>query len=400
MGYDALDRLTSVSSGVENESYMYDADGNRLSQNVNGISTTYQMDAASNRLLSRSSGGTTTNYKYDTEGDVFGYGPGTPSQMFYYTGFDRLNGTYIGGVSTHFNVNPEGQRLRKYTSTTNTYFAPDMDGKPLAEDINGTWYDYVWLNGRMVEVIANGGVFSLHDDQTGRPQVMTEPNGTSIDWSAQNKPFDRTVTTNAWGPFNIGFPGQYYDSEDSLWYNGHRDYDATLGRYIESDPAGRAGGVNSYAYVSNDPIIGIDPYGLCDKKITCETILPDGTTIGGRVAALSNQINSSQMASTPYGPVLSSSALPSSVVSQVYSGTNFKIMFRGQADAAFLGDAGNFAYGAVAADIGIPQSMTEMVAGAYSMAAHPSSDWVGPYNMDPSATANVPAGYAAQCLNP
>jgi hypothetical protein len=39
----------------------------------------------------------------------------------------------------------------------------------------------------------------------------------------------------------------------------------------------------------------------------------------------------------------------------VYSQTNFKINFRGQGNAAFLGDAGNFAYAAVSANIGIPE---------------------------------------------
>jgi YD repeat-containing protein len=32
LGYDALDRLTSVASGLETASYTYDADGNRTHQ--------------------------------------------------------------------------------------------------------------------------------------------------------------------------------------------------------------------------------------------------------------------------------------------------------------------------------------------------------------------------------
>lgn len=60
---------------------------------------------------------------------------------------------------------------------------------------------------------------------------------------------------------NLGFPGQYYDAETAAWNNGFRDYSSVLGRYIESDPIGLGGGINSYAYASANPILSIDPNG-------------------------------------------------------------------------------------------------------------------------------------------
>jgi RHS repeat-associated protein len=42
---------------------------------------------------------------------------------------------------------------------------------------------------------------------------------------------------------NLRFPGQYFDKETNLHYNYYRDYSPEIGRYIESDPIGLAGGV-------------------------------------------------------------------------------------------------------------------------------------------------------------
>lgn len=67
----------------------------------------------------------------------------------------------------------------------------------------------------------------------------------------------------------LRFPGQYQDTETGLVYNAFRDYAPDLGRYIEPDPTGLVAGMNMYAYVNGNPLIGFDPYGLADYRDQC-----------------------------------------------------------------------------------------------------------------------------------
>ena len=80
-------------------------------------------------------------------------------------------------------------------------------------------------------------------------------------WTTQSYPFGKQNYAGSIA-FNLRYPGQYFDEETGLHYNGHRYYDPNTGRYITSDPIGLAGGINTYAYVGNDPLGSVDPLGL------------------------------------------------------------------------------------------------------------------------------------------
>ena len=124
---------------------------------------------------------------------------------------------------------------------------------------------------RVVGTVTNSTQSTLsyvHSDHLGTPRVITDENNTTL-WSWHSDPFGKTaVNEDVDGDgvnfeFNLRFAGQYYDAETGLHYNYFRDYDPSTGRYVQSDPIGLAGGLNTYGYVGGNPLSYIDPYGLC-----------------------------------------------------------------------------------------------------------------------------------------
>ncbi len=62
-----------------------------------------------------------------------------------------------------------------------------------------------------------------------------------------------------------------------------RDYDSALGKYLEGDPIGLAGGINAYAYAAGNPVQWIDPDG---RDIA---VIENGPTAGNRSDILRSQ---------------------------------------------------------------------------------------------------------------
>ena len=83
---------------------------------------------------------------------------------------------------------------------------------------------------------------------------------------------------------NLRFPGQYYDKETGLHYNWFRDYNPQTGRYRQSDPIGLDGGLNTYGYAYQNPLMYYDP----DGRVPLVLIIP---LIGGGINALAGGIS-------------------------------------------------------------------------------------------------------------
>lgn len=120
-------------------------------------------------------------------------------------------------------------------------------------------------------------VYFLHNDHLGTPRVVTDSTN-KIVWQNEGEPFGNALPNedpgNTGTPFtlNLRFPGQYYDKETGRNQNYYRDYNPETGRYVQSDPIGLRGGVNTFAYVEGNPVGATDPEGLLTNMMD-----PQGT---------------------------------------------------------------------------------------------------------------------------
>lgn len=127
-------------------------------------------------------------------------------------------------------------------------------------------------------VSAPAQIAYLHTNHLGAAELVTDDSGNAV-WRAEYQPYGKLVAVSAAGRshaasgkpgsngapafrLNLRLPGQYEDDETGLYYNDHRYYDPARGRYLTPDPLGLGGGINSYAYVSGNPLKYIDPTGL------------------------------------------------------------------------------------------------------------------------------------------
>lgn len=114
---------------------------------------------------------------------------------------------------------------------------------------------------------ASASLYYLYADHLNTPRVATDSTNKVV-WRWDSDAFG-TSTANE-DPdgdgvkftYNPRFPGQYFDKETGLHYNYFRDYEPGTGRYVQSDPIGLAGGLNTYGYVGGNPLSFTDPAGL------------------------------------------------------------------------------------------------------------------------------------------
>ncbi len=174
------------------------------------------------------------------------------------------------GTSTKatYRYNAFGQRVSKVAGSTTTYYVYDDTGLLLGE-YNGSGVavqEFVWLDGLPAMILTPSANYYVHPDHLGTPRLVYNSAGKII-WRWNSDPFGATAANEdpdgdkVKFTFNLRFPGQVFDKESGLHYNYFRDYDPSIGRYVQADPIGLNGGWNVYGYVGGNPLSRIDPDG-------------------------------------------------------------------------------------------------------------------------------------------
>ncbi len=292
--YDALSRLTVTRDDNSNplDTYAYDKTGNRTSLTDGGGLQVYGYNATGTHRLTDVAG---VARGYDTAGNTTSIG-GTAKE-FVYSANDRLSQfKQAGVVKASYRYNARGERVATTGATTTmieTYTLYDEAGNWIGDyDTTGApKQQVIWFGDAPVGLVVGSGIAQtlayIQPDHLGTPRSVIDPSRNAAVWtwdvksevfgnSPPNQDPDLDGTTFV---FNMRFPGQRLDAASGLVYNYYRDYDPATGRYIQSDPIGLDGGINSFAYVANSPLDNFDEFGLVDYNAPAPRTVPvTGTT--------------------------------------------------------------------------------------------------------------------------
>jgi RHS repeat-associated protein len=101
----------------------------------------------------------------------------------------------------------------------------------------------------------------FHYDWRGSVTALTDQTSQSIQSYLYNAFGEITQSSgSAVNPYQ--FSSKQFDTNSGLSYFGRRHYSAHLGRFSSQDPKGYINGLNTYAYVKNNPLRLIDILGL------------------------------------------------------------------------------------------------------------------------------------------
>ena len=230
-------------------------------------SVTYGYDADGNRASKTGDGGAVT-YHWTADGLLDTVTVGTVTLAYDYNAFGQLvRRSRNGTVERHF-LWDRGQLLAELDGTA---------GARIAEYAYGPGVD------APIAMVAGSDTASmryLHRDALGNVAAVTNQSGGIVQqldyapWGTLEAITGALADTN-----RLRWKGLVWEGDSTrLYYVRARWYDPVSRRFISEDPSGLAGGVNQYAFASNDPVGKADATGMYECWVKLFT---DGDCNGG-----------------------------------------------------------------------------------------------------------------------
>ena len=282
MGYDDLDRMTSVAAPSlwGTASYGYDGLDNLTSSTITAGPTArtnvHTIDPTTNRLtnVSSSNGAFAFGYGYDARGNITLRG----SQAYVFDVGNRVSSatgkatySYDGFGRRTVVAQTDGTNRRQvYGQDGKLYYASQTGGPQAASTVK-----YIYIgNHLLAEIDSVTGTQYAHTDALGSPIARTNSVKTVLS-RTRYEPYGY-VATGAVG--KVGFTGHVSDTDTGLTYMQQRYYDSVAGRFLSVDPivtdANSGKSFNRYSYANNSPFRYVDPDGresvgeIIDRKAT------------------------------------------------------------------------------------------------------------------------------------
>jgi len=194
---------------------------------VGGAITTYEYDAE-NKLVRVVDSGTTVNYRYD--------GPGRRVEKEVVSASTTVTRYIYDNEDILLELDGSNNITARYTH------GPGID-EPLIMEKGGTSFFY-------------------HADGLGSITEITNQSGGAVQRYTYSSfgEIESQVDSNFIQPYT--FTAREFDTETALYYYRARTFDASVGRFLQQDPLGFAGGdLNLYSYLANNPVVFTDPSG-------------------------------------------------------------------------------------------------------------------------------------------
>jgi RHS repeat-associated protein len=183
-----------------------------------------------------------------------------------------VNYTSNNNPVTSYEYDYQGRRLKK-----TVYGSPDVvtkfcyDGDQVIAEYDGSdalLRKFIYGPGIdepicMIDVQDNNAMYYYHFDGLGSIIAISDVNSDIVETYSYDV-FGRPNTTSSIdNPYM--FTGRRYDIETGLYYYRARYYDYANGRFLGPDSIGYDDGMSMYAYLGNNPVNYLDPYGLCKE---------------------------------------------------------------------------------------------------------------------------------------